>query len=69
MTTVEQKIWTLPEGCIPPQGTLHLRFNDLMPPDADYASAFESNAPIVGHARLDSALLSTVAFPVMEYRG
>ncbi len=53
--------------------TLHLRFNDLVDPqavprDTDYASVFESNEPIiVQHTRLDSrraelALLSTVAY-------
>jgi hypothetical protein len=53
--------------------TLHLRFNDLdnpqpIPRDADYASVFESDVPIiVQHTRLDSrraevALLSTVAY-------
>jgi hypothetical protein len=62
---------------VPAQRTLHLRFNDLMDPkpvprDTEYASTFESNVPIVvQHTRLDSrnpniALLSTVAFPVME---
>ena len=53
--------------------TLHLRFNDLadpqqIPRDTDYASAFESDVPIVvQHTRLDSrraevALLSTIAY-------
>ena len=53
--------------------TLHLRFDDLtdpqpIPRDTDYASVFESDAPIiVQHTRLDSrraelALLSTVAY-------
>lgn len=53
--------------------TLHLRFNDLndpepIPVDTDFASLFESDAPIVvQHTRLDSrqaelALLSTLAF-------
>ena len=53
--------------------TLHLRFNDLadpqqIPRDTDYASAFESDVPIVvQHTRLDSrraevALLSTMAY-------
>jgi hypothetical protein len=53
--------------------TLHLRFNDLtdpqpIPRDTDYASVFESDAPIiVQHTRLDSrraeiALVSTVAY-------
>ena len=56
------------------QRTLHLRFNDLadpepVPRDTDYASVFESDAPIVvQHTRLDSrqaalALLSTIAYP------
>jgi hypothetical protein len=51
--------------------TLHLRFNDLKDPepipcDADYASVFESDVPIVlRHTRLDSrhaelSLLSTM---------
>ncbi len=58
---------------IAPRRTLHLRFNDLddpqpVPRDTDYASVFESDAPIVvQHTRLDSrraelALLSTVAY-------
>jgi hypothetical protein len=53
--------------------TLHLRFNDLtdpqpVPRDTDYASVFESDAPIVlQHTRLDSrraelALMSTTAY-------
>jgi hypothetical protein len=53
--------------------TLHLRFNDLrepqeIPRDTDYASVFESDAPIVvQHTRLDSrraevSLLSTIAY-------
>jgi hypothetical protein len=53
--------------------TLHLRFNDVddpqpIPRDADYASVFESDVPIVvQHTRLDSrraevSLLSTIAF-------
>jgi hypothetical protein len=53
--------------------TLHLRFNDLkepapIPRDTDYASAFESNVPIViQHTRMDSrhaevSLLSTTAY-------
>jgi hypothetical protein len=53
--------------------TLHLRFNDLQDPEpvprgTDYASAFESDVPIVvQHTRLDSrhseiSLLSTVAY-------
>jgi hypothetical protein len=63
---------------IPPQRTLHLRFNDLrdpepVPRDIDYASLFESNVPIiVQHTRLDSrnpniALLSTIAFPATAH--
>jgi hypothetical protein len=58
---------------VPPQRTLHLRFNDLgdpqpVPRDTDFASVFQSDAPIVvQHTRLDSrraeiALLSTVAY-------
>jgi hypothetical protein len=53
--------------------TLHLRFNDLkdpapIPRDADYASVFESDEPIIlQHTRLDSrraevSLLSTIAY-------
>jgi hypothetical protein len=53
--------------------TLHLRFDDLtdpqpIPRDTDYASVFESDAPIiVQHTRLDSrraeiSLLSTIAY-------
>jgi hypothetical protein len=53
--------------------TLHLRFNDLkhpqpIPRDAEYASVFESDVPVVvQHTRLDSrhaeiALLATVAY-------
>jgi hypothetical protein len=53
--------------------TRHLRFNDLadpvpVPRDTDYASAFESDVPIiVQHTRLDSrraevSLLSTIAY-------
>jgi hypothetical protein len=58
---------------VAPRRTLHLRFNDLddplpIPRDTDYASVFESDAPIiVQHTRLDSrcaelALLSTMAY-------
>lgn len=58
---------------VPPQRTLHLRFNDLLHPepvplDTDYASVFESDVPIVvQHTRLDSrraeiSLLSTIAY-------
>jgi hypothetical protein len=53
--------------------TVHLRFDDLVDPqpiprDTDYASAFESDQPIiVQHTRLDSrhaevSLLSTTAY-------
>jgi hypothetical protein len=53
--------------------TLHLRFNDLkdpapVPRDADYASVFEADVPIVvQHTRMDSrkaeiSLLSTTAY-------
>jgi hypothetical protein len=53
--------------------TVHLRFNDLKDPepiplDTDYASAIESDVPVVvQHTRLDSrqaenALLSTMAY-------
>ena len=59
--------------CVPARRTLHLRFNDLrdpqtVPRDADYASVFESDVPIVvQHTRLDSrhpniALMSTLAY-------
>ncbi|HVL76776.1 MAG TPA: sensory rhodopsin transducer [Noviherbaspirillum sp.] len=58
---------------IPPQRTLHLRFNDLndpetIPRDTDYASVIESDVPIVvQHTRLDSrkaelSILSTIAY-------
>jgi hypothetical protein len=58
---------------VPPQRTLHLRFNDLddpqpIPRGTDFASVFRSDVPIVvQHTRLDSrraeiALLSTVAY-------
>jgi hypothetical protein len=60
---------------VPPQRTLHLRFNDLedpekIPLDTDYGSVFRSDVPVVvQHTRLDSrqaenALLTTMAFPV-----
>lgn len=53
--------------------TRHLRFNDLtdpapVPRDTEYASIFESDAPVVvQHTRLDSrhaevSLLSTIAY-------
>ncbi len=62
------------EVTVPAERTLHLRFNDLKDPEpiplgTDFASVFESDAPIVvQHTRLDSrqaanALLSTIAFP------
>ncbi|HVV17244.1 MAG TPA: sensory rhodopsin transducer [Polyangia bacterium] len=62
------------EVTVPPQRTLHLRFNDLrapepVPRDKDYASILTSDVPIVvQHTRLDSrqaalSLLSTIAFP------
>ncbi len=58
---------------VPPQRTLHVRFNELedpepIPLDTDYASVIESDVPIVvQHTRLDSrqaenALLSTIAY-------
>ena len=58
---------------VPPQRTLHLRFNALddpapIPVGTDYASVLEADVPIVvQHTRLDSrraenALLSTVAY-------
>ena len=59
---------------VPPQRTLHMRFNDLddpepIPRDTGYAAVIDSDQPIVvQHTRLDSrqpalALLSTVAHP------
>jgi hypothetical protein len=59
---------------VPPQRTLHMRFNDLedpepIPRDTGYAAVIDSDRPIVvQHTRLDSrqpalALLSTVAHP------
>lgn len=61
------------EVTVPPQRTMHVRFNDLkdpqpIPKDTDFASMIESDVPIVvQHTRLDSrqaenALLSTMAF-------
>lgn len=58
---------------VPPQRTLHLRFDELDDPEPiprgeDYASVIESDGPIVvQHTRLDSrqaenALLSTLAY-------
>jgi hypothetical protein len=58
---------------VPPQRTVHLRFNDLerpepIPRDTPYSSLFESDVPIVvQHTRLDSrraevSLLSTSAY-------
>lgn len=58
---------------VPAQRTKHLRFDELRQPEAvphgaDYASVFESDAPVVvQHTRLDgrsanNALLSTVAY-------
>jgi hypothetical protein len=58
---------------VPARRTCHLRFNDLedpapVPRDADYASVFESDVPIVvQHTRLDSrhaeiSLMSTIAY-------
>lgn len=58
---------------VPPERTLHLRFNDLNDPEpiprgTDYASVIESDVPVVvQHTRLDTrqpalALLSTLAF-------
>lgn len=62
---------------LPAQRTRHVRFNDFSDPEpvptgTDYAFVVESDQPIVvQHTRLDSrqaenALLSTVAFPVVE---
>ena len=61
------------ELTIPPERTVHLRFNELEDPEpiplgTDYASIIESDIPVVvQHTRLDSrqsenALLSTMAF-------
>lgn len=58
---------------VPPQRTLHLRFNDLrdpepVPRDTDYASVIRSDQPIVvQHTRLDSrcaeiALMTATAY-------
>lgn len=58
---------------VPARRTLHVRFNELTNPEPipagkDYASAIESDVPIVAqHTRLDtrqakSALLSTIAY-------
>jgi hypothetical protein len=58
---------------VPARRTLHVRFNDLsdpapVPHGTDYASLFESDAPVVvQHTRLDSrqaenALLTTIAY-------
>ena len=58
---------------VPARRTKHVRFNNLtdpepIPHDTDFASAIESDVPIVvQHTRLDSrqaenALLSTIAF-------
>jgi len=58
---------------VPAQRTKHVRFNDLVDPEAvprgtDYASVITSDVPIVvQHTRLDSrqsenALLSTIAY-------
>lgn len=58
---------------VPPQRTLHLRFNDLtdpepVPRDTDYASVIRSDQPVVvQHTRLDSrrseiALITTMAY-------
>ena len=58
---------------VPPQRTLHLRFNDLerpepIPRDTPYSTLLESDVPIVvQHTRLDSrraevSLLSTIAY-------
>jgi hypothetical protein len=60
---------------VPPQRTLHLRFNELndpeeIPRDTDYGSVFRSDVPVVvQHTRLDSrqaenALLTTIAYHV-----
>lgn len=57
---------------VPPQRTVHLRFNDLrdpepVPRDTPYASVIEADVPVVvQHTRLDTrqpalALLSTIA--------
>jgi hypothetical protein len=62
---------------VPAERTLHQWLNELedpepIPPDTDYAIVVRSDVPIVvQHTRLDSrqaenALLSTMAFPVIE---
>ena len=62
---------------VPAKRTMHLRFNELedpepIPADTGYASAIESDVPIVvQHTRLDSrqaenALLSTIAYASNE---
>jgi hypothetical protein len=62
---------------VPARRTLHQWFNDLddpepIPIETDYASVIKSDVPIVvQHTRLDSrqaenALLTTLAFPVVE---
>jgi len=62
---------------VPARCALHDRFNELtdpepIPKDTDYASAIESDVPIVvQHTRLDSrqaenALLSTIAYASKE---
>ena len=62
---------------VPANRTNHVRFNDLkdpapIPRGTDYASAIESDVPIVvQHTRLDSrqnanALLSTIAYSATE---
>ncbi len=62
---------------MPAERTLHQWLNELedpepIPPDTDYAIVVRSDVPIVvQHTRLDSrqaenALLSTMAFPVIE---
>ena len=59
---------------VPARRTLHVRFNELtdperIPPGTDYASAIESDVPVViQYTRLDSrqaanALMSSIAFP------
>ncbi len=61
------------ELTVPARRTIHVRFNDLQEPepiplDTDFASAIESDVPVVvQHTRLDSrqsenALLSTMAY-------
>ncbi len=62
---------------VPPRRTAHVRLDDLTDPESvpvatDFATVIESSVPVVvQHTRLDSrqaanALLSTMAFPIVE---